>query len=60
MTVKTGNRRNHRQTGRRTMLTSALFEQRLVDQLLPPVSPVLLGRGKHFLSDSIAPRNATL
>ncbi len=39
-----------------TTLTSVLFEQGLVEELLPFVYPVLLGRGKRFFSDSVDPR----
>ena len=37
-------------------LTSVLFEQGLVDEVLLIVYPVLLGRGKRFFSDSVDPR----
>jgi dihydrofolate reductase len=37
-------------------LTSALFEQGLVDAVLLIVYPVLLGQGKRFFSDSADPR----
>ena len=40
----------------RTSLTSVLFEQGLVDEVLLIVYPVLLGRGKRFFSDSVDPR----
>ena len=39
-----------------TTLTSVLFEHGLVDDVLLIVYPVLLGRGKRFFSDSVAPR----
>ncbi|WZP00954.1 dihydrofolate reductase family protein [Isosphaeraceae bacterium EP7] len=39
-----------------TTLTSVLFEQGLVDEVLLLVYPVLLGPGKRFFSDSAAPR----
>jgi dihydrofolate reductase len=39
-----------------TTLTSALFEQGLVDDVVLIVYPVLLGRGKRFFSDSVDPR----
>jgi dihydrofolate reductase len=39
-----------------TTLTSVLFEQGLVDEVLQFVYPVLLGRGKRFFSDSADPR----
>ena len=39
-----------------TTLTSVLFEQGLVDEVLLFVYPVLLGRGKRFFSDSVDPR----
>ena len=39
-----------------TTLTSVLFEQGLVDEVLLFVYPVLLGRGKRFFSDSAGPR----
>ena len=39
-----------------TTLTSVLFEQGLVDEVLLIVYPVLLGRGKRFFSDSVDPR----
>ena len=39
-----------------TTLTSVLFEQGLVDEVLLIVYPVLLGRGKRFFSDSADPR----
>lgn len=42
------------------MLTSALLEQGLVDEVLLLVCPVLLGRGKRFFSDSADPRELTL
>ena len=39
-----------------TTLTSVLFEQGLVDEVVLIVYPVLLGRGKRFFSDSVDPR----
>jgi len=39
-----------------TSLTSVLFEQGLVDELVLCVYPVLLGWGKRFFSDSVASR----
>jgi len=39
-----------------TTLTSVLFEQGLVDEVMLIVYPVLLGRGKRFFSDSVDPR----
>jgi dihydrofolate reductase len=39
-----------------TTLTSVLFEQGLVDDLMLIVYPVLLGRGKRFFSESTDPR----
>ena len=39
-----------------TTLTSVLFEQGLVDEVLLFVYPDLLGRGKRFFSDSVDPR----
>jgi dihydrofolate reductase len=39
-----------------TTLTSVLFEQGLVDDVLLIVYPILLGRGKRFFSDSADPR----
>jgi dihydrofolate reductase len=39
-----------------TTLTSVLFVQGLVDEVLLFVYPVLLGRGKRFFSDSADPR----
>jgi dihydrofolate reductase len=39
-----------------TTLTSALFEEGLVDDVVLAVYPVLLGPGKRFFSDSTAPR----
>lgn len=39
-----------------TTLTSLLFEQGLVDEVILIVYPVLLGRGKRFFSDSADPR----
>ena len=41
-------------------LTSALLDQGLVDEVLLLVFPVLLGRGKHFFSDSAGPRELAL
>jgi dihydrofolate reductase len=37
-------------------LTSVLLEQGLVDEVVLCVYPVLLGRGKRFFSDSVAPQ----
>ena len=37
-------------------LTSVLFEEDLVDEVHLLVYPVLLGRGKRFFSESVAPR----
>jgi dihydrofolate reductase len=37
-------------------LTSALFEQGLVDEIVLAVYPLLLGRGKRIFSDSVDPR----
>jgi dihydrofolate reductase len=42
-----------------TALTSVLFEQGLVDEVVLIVYPVLLGRGKRFFSDSADPRGLT-
>ncbi len=39
-----------------TTLTSVLFEQGLVDDVLLIVYPVLLGRGKRFFSDNVDSR----
>jgi len=39
-----------------TTLTSVLFEQGPVDEVVLLVYPVLLGRGKRFFSDSADPR----
>jgi dihydrofolate reductase len=39
-----------------TTLTSLLFEQGLVDEVILIVYPVLLGRGKRFFPDSADPR----
>ena len=39
-----------------TTLTSGLFEQGLVDEVVLIVYPVLLGRGKRFFPDSADPR----
>ena len=39
-----------------TTLTSVLFDQGLVDDVVLIVYPVLLGRGKRFFSDSADPR----
>jgi dihydrofolate reductase len=39
-----------------TALTSVLFEQGMVDDVVLIVYPVLLGRGKRFFSESIDPR----
>ena len=39
-----------------TTVTSMLFEQGLVDEVILIVYPVLLGRGKRFFSDSADPR----
>ena len=44
----------------RSTLTSVLFEQGLVDEVLLLVCPVLLGRGKRFFSDSADPRELAL
>jgi dihydrofolate reductase len=41
-------------------LTSALFEQGLVDEVVLVVYPVLLGRGKRCFSDSADPRELAL
>lgn len=41
-------------------LTPVLLEQELVDEVLLLVYPVLLGRGKRFFSDSVAPRELAL
>jgi dihydrofolate reductase len=41
-------------------LTSVLFEQGLVDEVVLIVYPVLLGRGKRFFSDSVDPRELAL
>ncbi|HXD00853.1 MAG TPA: dihydrofolate reductase family protein [Verrucomicrobiae bacterium] len=41
-------------------LTSALLEQGLVDEVVLMVYPVLLGRGKRFVSDSVGPRELAL
>jgi dihydrofolate reductase len=38
-----------------TTLTPVLFEQGLVDEVVLIVYPVLLGRGKRFFPDSVAP-----
>jgi dihydrofolate reductase len=38
-----------------TTLTSALFEERLVDDVVLAVYPVLLGRGKRFFPESVDP-----
>jgi dihydrofolate reductase len=43
-----------------TTLTSVLFEQGLVDEVVLIVYPVLLGRGKRFFSDSADPRELAL
>ena len=43
-----------------TTLTSTLFEQRLVDEVVLIVYPVLLGRGKRFFSDRADPRGLAL
>ena len=43
-----------------TTLTSVLFEQGLVDEVLLFVYPVLLGRGKRFFSDRADPRELAL
>lgn len=43
-----------------TALTSVLFEQGLVDEVVLLVYPVLLGRGKLFFSESAAPRELAL
>lgn len=39
-----------------TTVTSVLFKERLVDEVVLIVVPVLLGRGKRFFSDSADPR----
>jgi dihydrofolate reductase len=41
-------------------LTSVLLEQGLVDEVVLAVYPVLLGRGKRLLSDSVDPRELAL
>ncbi len=41
-------------------LTSVLIEQGLVDELVLIVYPVLLGRGKRFISDNADPRELVL
>ncbi len=41
-------------------LTSALFEQGLVDEVVLIVYPILLGRGKRPFSDSVDPRELAL
>ena len=43
-----------------TTLTPVLFEQGLVDEVVLIVCPVLLGLGKRFFSDSVAPRELAL
>jgi dihydrofolate reductase len=43
-----------------TTLTSLLFEQGLVDEVVLCVYPVLLGRGKRFFPDSVDPRELAL
>lgn len=43
-----------------TMLTSVLFEQGLVDDVVLIVYPVLLGPGKRFFSERVVPRELTL
>ena len=39
-----------------TTVTSVLFKERLVDEVVLIVIPVLLGRGKRLFSDSADPR----
>ena len=39
-----------------TVLTAALFERGLVDEVTLVVYPVLIGRGKRFFSDRVTPR----
>jgi dihydrofolate reductase len=41
-------------------LTSVLLEQRLVDEVVLAVCPLLLGRGKRCFSDSADPRDLAL
>jgi dihydrofolate reductase len=41
-------------------LTSMLLEQRLVDEVLLVVYPILLGRGKRFFADTADPRQLAL
>ena len=41
-------------------ITSVLFEQGLVDEVLLLVYPVFLGRGKRFFSDNVGPRELAL
>lgn len=43
-----------------TMLTTVLFEQELVDEVLLLAYPVLLGSGKRLFSGASAPRGLTL
>src|SRR5207302_4964190 len=43
-----------------SMLTPVLLEQGLVDEVLLLVCPVLLGRGRRFISDSADPRELAL
>lgn len=42
-----------------TALTSMLFEQALVDEVVLITYPVLLGQGKRFFSDKIVPQELT-
>ena len=42
------------------MLTSALLEHGLADEVVLLVNPVLLGKGKRFFSDGTPPRELTL
>ena len=43
-----------------TTVAAVLFGQGLVDEVVLIVYPVLLGRGKRFFSDSVAPRELAL
>lgn len=43
-----------------TSLTSLLFEQGIVDQVILCVCPILLGRGKRFFPESVEPRTLAL
>ena len=43
-----------------TTVTSVLFKEGLVDEVVLCVIPVLLGRGKRFFSDSVGPRELAL